>query len=250
MIQTPDIERPPQELMSSLTTIGSATASGELYRLGISDPQILGPVPMIPGKTVVGPALTLQFMPKREDQYSVDEYVDPEKQLHRHVLYHTQPGDVVVVDARSNMSSGVFGEMMLTYFKGRGGSGVIVDGCIRDFPYAANLGLGLWLRGVTPNFHTQTNIFPFAVNQPIACGGTLVMPGDIIVADDDGVVVLPQKISSQVLDIAKKRIEIEEVVKNELQVNPTSPGKYYPFNDKTLELYNQKKKNKKKSSNL
>ncbi|SVA38575.1 uncharacterized protein METZ01_LOCUS91429, partial [marine metagenome] len=191
MIQTPDIERPPQELMSSLTTIGSATASGELYRLGISDPQILGPVPMIPGKTVVGPALTLQFMPKREDQYSVDEYADPEKQLHRHVLYHTQPGDVVVVDARSNMSSGVFGEMMLTYFKGRGGSGVIVDGCIRDFPYAANLGLGLWLRGVTPNFHTQTNIFPFAVNQPIACGGTLVMPGDIIVADDDGVVVVP-----------------------------------------------------------
>ena len=150
MIQTPDIERPPQELISSLTTIGSATASGELYRLGISDPQILGPVPMIPGKTVVGPALTLQFMPKREDQYSVDEYADPEKQLHRHVLYHTQPGDVVVVDARSNMSSGVFGEMMLTYFKGRGGSGVIVDGCIRDFPYAANLGLGLWLRGVTP----------------------------------------------------------------------------------------------------
>ena len=189
MIQTPDIERPPQELMSSLTTIGSATASGELYRLGISDPQILGPAPMIPGKTVVGPALTLQFMPKREDQYSVDEYADPEKQLHRHVLYHTQPGDVVVVDARSNMSSGVFGEMMLTYFKGRGGSGVIVDGCIRDFPYAANLGLGLWLRGVTPNFHTQTNIFPFAVNQPIACGGTLVMPGDIIVADDDGVVM-------------------------------------------------------------
>ena len=74
MIQTPDIERPPQELISSLTTIGSATASGELYRLGISDPQILGPVPMIPGKTVVGPALTLQFMPKREDQYAVDEY--------------------------------------------------------------------------------------------------------------------------------------------------------------------------------
>ena len=203
MIQTPDIERPPQELMSSLTTIGSATASGELYRLGISDPQILGPVPMIPGKTVVGPALTLQFMPKREDQYSVDEYADPEKQLHRHVLYHTQPGDVVVVDARSNMSSGVFGEMMLTYFKGRGGSGVIVDGCIRDFPYAANLGLGLWLRGVTPNFHTQTNIFPFAVNQPIACGGTLVMPGDIIVADDDGVVVVPKKLAPELEAISK-----------------------------------------------
>ena len=210
MIQTPDIERPPQELISPLTTIGSATASGELYCLGIRDPQILGPVPMTPGKIVVGPALTLQFMPKREDQYSVDEYADPEKQLHRHVLYHTQPGDVVVVDARSNMSSGVFGEMMLTYFKGRGGSGVIVDGCIRDFPYAANLGLGLWLRGVTPNFHTQTNIFPFAVNQPIACGGTLVMPGDIIVADDDGVVVVPKKLAPELVKKAKVHADWED----------------------------------------
>ena len=57
MIQTPGIERPPRELVLSLTAIGSATASGELYRLGIRDPQILGPVSMIPGKTVVGPAL-------------------------------------------------------------------------------------------------------------------------------------------------------------------------------------------------
>ena len=165
---------------------------------------------MIPGKTVVGPALTLQFMPKREDQYSVDEYADPEKQLHRHVLYHTQPGDVVVVDARSDMSSGVFGEMMLTYFKGRGGSGVVVDGCIRDFSYAANLGLGLWLRGVTPNFHTQTNIFPFAVNQPVACGGTLVMPGDIIIADDDGVVVVPKELAPELVKKAKEHADWED----------------------------------------
>ena len=236
MIQTPDIERPPQELMSSLTTIGSATASGELYRLGISDPQILGPVPMIPGKTVVGPALTLQFMPKREDQYSVDEYADPEKQLHRHVLYHTQPGDVVVVDARSNMSSGVFGEMMLTYFKGRGGSGVIVDGCIRDFPYAANLGLGLWLRGVTPNFHTQTNIFPFAVNQPIACGGTLVMPGDIIVADDDGVVVVPKKLAPELVKKAKEHADWEDFSRMKL-AQGGDLRKYYPLSEEARVEY-------------
>jgi len=236
MIQTPDIERPPQELMSSLTTIGSATASGELYRLGISDPQIRGPVPMIPGKTVVGPALTLQFMPKREDQYSVDEYADPEKQLHRHVLYHTQPGDVVVVDARSNMSSGVFGEMMLTYFKGRGGSGVIVDGCIRDFPYAANLGLGLWLRGVTPNFHTQTNIFPFAVNQPIACGGTLVMPGDIIVADDDGVVVVPKKLAPELVKKAKVHADWEDFSRMKL-AQGGDLRKYYPLSEEARVEY-------------
>ena len=89
------------------------------------------------------------------------------------------------------MKSGVFGEMMLTYFAGRGGVGAVIDGCIRDFPKAKQLELGLWIRGTTPNFHTQTGIFPFAVNVPIACGGRLVMPGDIIVADDDGAIVVP-----------------------------------------------------------
>src|SRR5215218_1156935 len=125
MIETPDIERPPKELVEGLAKIGSATASGELSRLGIRDPHIRGLSPWTPGKAVAGPALTLQFMPKREYIYLFNEQADPEKQLHRHVLYHTQPGDIVVVDARGDMASGVFGEMMLTYFKGKGGVGVV-----------------------------------------------------------------------------------------------------------------------------
>ncbi len=210
MIETPDIVRPSQDLIEGLATIGSATASGELSRLGIRDPHLRGLTTWTPGKTVVGPALTLQFMPKREDVYKVDEYADPELQLHRHVLYHTQPGDIVVVDARGDMASGVFGEMMLTYFKGRGGQGVIVDGCIRDYPKAKNLGLGLWLRGVTPNFHTQTGIFPFAVNVPVACGGALVLPGDLIVADDDGAVVVPATLAPALLRAASVHAEWED----------------------------------------
>src|SRR5438067_13700614 len=76
MVETPDIERPPKELIDGLASIGSATASGELSRLGIRDPHIRGPVARTPGAAVVGPALTLQFMPKREDQYQVAEYAD------------------------------------------------------------------------------------------------------------------------------------------------------------------------------
>ena len=68
---------------------GSALAAGELSRLGIRDPQIRGPLPFTPGKSVVGPALTLQFLPKREDLHGEGEYAGPERQLHRHVLYHT-----------------------------------------------------------------------------------------------------------------------------------------------------------------
>jgi len=204
-----DIVRPAQELVDGLAAIGSATASSELNRLGIRSAHISGPVSCTPGISVAGPALTLQFMTKREDLYQVDEYAEPEKQLHRHVLYHTRPGDVVVVDARGNMTSGVFGEMMLTYFKGRGGLGVVVDGCIRDMRRARSLGLGLWIRGATPNFHSQTDIVPVAVNVPVACGGTIVEPGDIIVADDDGAVVVPIKLAPALLAVASEHAEWE-----------------------------------------
>lgn len=241
MVQTDDIQRPPKELIEGLAGIGSATATGELYRLGIRDPQILGPVPWTWGKSVVGPALTLQFMPKREDQYDVDEYAEPELQLHRHVLYHTQPGDVVVVDARADMSSGVFGEMMLTYFMGRGGAGVVIDGCIRDYGAAKDLGIGLWLRGTTPNFHTQTNIFPFAVNVPVACGNCLVMPGDIIVADDDGVVVVPRALAPQLLTKASEHVEWEEFSRMKL-AQGGDLRKYYPLSTEAQAEYEVWKK--------
>ena len=241
MVTTPDIQRPSKELIAGSANIGSATATGELSRLGIRDPQIRGPLPFTAGKTIVGPALTLQFMPKREDQYKVDEYSDPEKQLHRHVLYHTQPGDIVVVDARGDMGSGVFGEMMLTYFMGRGGAGVVIDGCIRDYPHAKDLGIGLWLRGVTPNFHTQTNIFPFAVNVPIACGGTLVMPGDIIVADDDGVVVVPVALAPELLSKASEHVEWEEFSRMRL-AQGGDLRKYYPLSAEARAEYEEWRK--------
>src|SRR5260370_19029873 len=151
-VVTKDISRPEASLIEALKDIGSATASGELKRLGIRNAFIQGPVSMTPGASIVGPALTLQFMPIREDLYPTSEYVEPERQLHRHVLYHTRPGDVVVVDARADMTSGVFGEMMMTYFRGRGGLGVVIDCCIRDSAEIKRIGLGPWLRRVAPNF--------------------------------------------------------------------------------------------------
>jgi regulator of RNase E activity RraA len=232
----PDIERPSRELIDGLEGIGSATCAGELSRLGIRDPFIKGPVAWTPGRSVVGPALTLQFMPKREDMYGVGEYQDRERQLHRLVLYHTQPGDIVVVDARGDMASGVFGEMMLTYFMGKGGLGVVIDGCIRDYPHAQNLDLGYWLRGVTPNFHTQTNIIPFAANVPIACGGALVMPGDIIVADDDGAVVVPIKLAPELLGKASQHAEWEIFTQMRL-AQGGELRKYYPLSDEARHEY-------------
>ena len=241
METTPDIQRPSKELIEALKNIGSATASGELARLGIRDPNIRGPLPRTPGKSVVGPALTLQFMPKREDLYKVDEYSDPDRQLHRHVLYHTQPGDVVVVDARGELSAGVFGEMMLTYFKGKGGAGVGIAGCRRAYPPAKDLGIGLWLKGTTPNFHTQTNIVPFAVNVPIACNNVLVMPGDIIVADDDGIVCVPIALAPELIKKATEHVEWEEFSKMRLEQGGEL-RKYYPLSAEARVEYEEWRK--------
>jgi regulator of RNase E activity RraA len=245
MIQTHDIKRPPAEWAQALAAIGTATTSSTLSRLGVRNAHICGPVAVTKGVAIAGPALTLQFMPKREDLYGEDEYADPEKQLHRHVLYHTQPGDIVVVDARADMKSGIFGEMMLTYFKGKGGSGVVIDGCIRDYPNAKGLGVGLWLRGLTPNFHTQTDLMPFAVNVPIACGGVLVMPGDIIVADDDGAVVVPVALATRVIEQASQHHEWEEFSRERL-AQGGDLRRYYPLSDAARPEYEEWKRNKKK----
>jgi regulator of RNase E activity RraA len=231
-----DIRRPPRALCEALARIGTATASSELSLMGIRDPQIRGPVPLVPGRSVAGPALTLQFMPKREDLYGQAEYDDPEKQLHRHVLYPAEAGDVVVVDARGDMGSGIFGEMMLTFLAGRGGAGVVVDGCIRDSAKARTLDLGIWVKGVTPNYHAQTGLIPFAVNVPVACGNALVMPGDIIVADDDGVVVVPVALAPRLAEIAGEHAEWEEFSRLRLSQGGDL-RKYYPLTEEVRAEY-------------
>lgn len=217
MIETPDIARPPREWSEKLREIGTATISSTLQRLGIRNSHIVGPVQRHDGRAAAGPALTLGFVPKREDVYGDDEYEEPELQLHRHVLYHTQPGDMVVVDARGDLKSGVFGEMMLTYFKGLGGVGCVIDGCIRDFRHVKEIDIGLWTTGLTPNFHAQTDIMPFVVNGPITPGNCLVMPGDIVVADDDGAVVVPVKLAEQVIEMGAEHHDWEEFSKQRLE---------------------------------
>lgn len=236
-----EFKRPSKEIVDKLAAIGSATASGEMKRLGIRQPHMIGPIARTPGKAIAGPAMTLQFMPKREDLYPDGEYVEPDKQVHRHALIDSQPGDVVVVDAKASMTSGVFGEMMLTYFKGKGGAGIVVDGCIRDFPEAQKLDLPMWLRGTTPNFHTQTDIFPMVHNVPIACGGVLVMPFDIIVADDDGAVVVPQALAEQLSEKAGEHAEWEVFSRMKLEQGGDL-RKYYPLSDEAKVEYEEWKK--------
>ena len=245
IIKTPipkiDIERPSKDLIKRLEGIGSATASGELRKLGIKAAVIDGLTSFVPGTSVVGPAITLQYMPKREDQFPEGEYRDPESQIHRHALYHVQSGDIIVVDGRGEISSGVFGEMMLTYLKGKGGLGIVIDGAIRDFGDSKELGLGMWMKGITPYSHTQTVQFPYAYNVPIDCAGTLVIPGDIIIADDDGAVVVPAQLAEQLAEAGGEHAEWEVFVRIKL-AKGGDLRKYYPMTDEARSEYEKWKK--------
>jgi regulator of RNase E activity RraA len=237
----PTITRPSRDIIEALEGIGAATVAGSLGHMGFRNPHMLGPVTQTRGKSIVGPALTLQFMPQRPDLFSEGEYADPETQLHRHVLYQVEEGDVVVVDARGDMSSGVFGDMMSTYFRGRRGAGMVIDGVMRDRPNVEKLDLALWLRGWTPNYHVQVNIFPSAVNVPIACGGVTVIPGDIIIADDDGVVVLPQSMAAKVIEDSRKHAEWEVFSREKLMAGE-SLQRYYPLHPDAEGEYQEWKK--------
>lgn len=235
------MKRPSKDTIAKLKDIGAATVAGTLGHMGFRNPHMVGPVPQTKGKSIVGPALTLQFLPQRPDLFSEGEYADPETQLHRHVLYHVEEGDVVVVDARGDMSSGVFGDMMSTYFRGRGGAGIVIDGCMRDRPNVEKLDLSLWLKGWTPNYHVQTGIFPNAVNVPISCGGVTVIPGDIIIADDDGVVVLPVSMADKVIEDAQKHAEWEVFSREKLMAGE-SLRRYYPLHKDAEGEYEEWKK--------
>ncbi|QYO77659.1 ribonuclease activity regulator RraA [Devosia salina] len=236
MIKTADINRPSKHLIEGLRGLGAATIAGTLGHLGFRNPHMTGILPQTMGKAICGPALTLQCLPQRPDLFTEGEYADPETQLHRHVLYHVQEGDVVVVDARGDMRSGIFGDMMSTYFKGRGGAGIIIDGVMRDRPNVEKLDLSLWLRGWSPNYHVQTDIYPYAVNVTIACGGVTVVPGDIIVADDDGAVVVPVSMAERVIEDGHKHAEWEEFSRMKLmQGEPLQ--RYYPLHPDAQEEY-------------
>ena len=223
----PDITRPDPALCQALREIGSATAAGELYNLGVIHPHMAGLTTWHKGKVVAGPALTLQCMPKRQDLTDSQEY-SALGMLHHHVMYPTQPGDIIVVDARGEMEGGIFGEMLLTYFTVRGGVGVVIDGCLRDWPDVQGLDLGVWMRGLSPNHGLQNRIMFWGVNVPIACANVLVLPGDIIVADDDGAIVVPVKLAPEVIKRANDKKGWEEYTRLKLGEGQDI-RRYYPL---------------------
>ena len=222
-----DIQRPDPALCEALQRIGTATAAGELFNLGVTRPHMAGLTSWKKGKAIAGPALTLQCMPKRQDLTDSKEYGE-RGMFHHFAMYPTQPGDIIVVDGRAEMEGGIFGEMMMTFFARHGGAGVVIDGCLRDWPDMDDLDVGVWMRGVTPNHGMQNNLMFWGVNVPISCANVLVIPGDIIVADGDGAICVPVKLAPEVIQRANAKKDWEEFTRMKLREGEHLK-KYYPL---------------------
>jgi regulator of RNase E activity RraA len=241
-IAGPAFERPDPALIRQLHAVSSATAAATMHKMGVRQTFIQGPVPRQPGAKVVGPAVTLQFMPQRDDVATgvAQEHVEKFSALWA-VFETVEAGDVLVVQAFGDPYTGCMGDMLTTYFKGRGGIGIVVDGCIRDWPKVRQLGVPVWTRGFTPNYASQTHLFPWAYNVPIACSQVLVLPGDIIIADDDGAVLVPTQLAPLVLERTLEHEEWEVFSRIKLSEGG-SLRKYYPLSEEGQREYEEWKR--------
>ena len=228
-----------RELAEKLRDVSSASASSILYALGVRDPALAGVRPLVAGTKIVGSALTLQFMPAREDvvqAVAAGSGLPQEFAATRSALWSVfdavQPGDVLVVQAFGDLSTGCVGEMLVGHHMQRGGAGVVVDGCVRDVPILREQGFPVWSRGATPNSATQGPLFPWAFDVPVACGGTLVLPGDLIIADDDGAVVIPRQLAPAVAEHAQHHEAWEEFSRMRI-AEGGSLSRYYPLVDES-----------------
>jgi regulator of RNase E activity RraA len=142
------------------------------------------------------------------------------------------------VQAFGDPYTGCLGEMLITYFKGRGGIGLVVDGMIRDWPHVREIGLPLWTRGFTPHYASQGTLFPWAYNVPIACSRVLVLPGDLIIADDDGAVLVPIRVAPQLLTQTLEHEDWEAFSRVRL-AEGGSLWKYYPLSEEGRREYEE-----------
>jgi regulator of RNase E activity RraA len=230
-------ERATPDLLRRMDAVSAATACAKLNGMGISRTAVQGPTPLDRGSRVVGSALTLQFMPQREDIASGtnQEYVERDTALWA-VLETVQEGDVLVVQAYGSAFTGCFGDMLVRYFKRRGGAGIVVDGRIRDAARVRELGVPIWCTGTTPHYASQTDLFPWAYDVPVAAGGVLCLPGDVVVADDDGAVIVPSGKALELVQSAEDHENWEEFSRMRLEQGGRLSD-YYPLTSNSRAEY-------------
>lgn len=174
----------------------------------------------------VGRAVTLRYLPLREDMAERQSLANPDALMHG-VMEAVRPGDALVIDGMAREDSGILGEMLATRLKVLGIVGVVCDGGMRDLAEIRAVGLPMFQRigAPPPSF---ANLMLTDVNVAVACGGVAVFPGDAVVADEDGVAVCPAHLAESVLPAALEQDRLERYVRRRVEAGEPLVGLYPP----------------------
>jgi regulator of RNase E activity RraA len=222
------------EELDALNQVSTATITTQLLNRGFRNTFMQDVRPVRPELRMLGYAFTLRYIPMREDLdigASFDNLTNPQ----RIAVEQVGPGDVLVVDARGETGSGVLGDILITRIQRRGAAGVVTDGSYRDTPGVAEVGIPAYARGMHGTASSKLH-HPVDINMPVGCGGVPVFPGDVIVGDAEGVVVIPHHLASEVAHgaLAQERYEAWALAK--IQAGASIIGTYPP-DDATRAAY-------------
>jgi regulator of RNase E activity RraA len=188
-----------------LESVATATLAAMLQRRGVRTTFLSGLAPIKPGQRMVGRARTLRFVPIREDL--VETYA-PRLNAQRAAIESLQPGEVLVIDARNETEAGTIGDIFAVRAMQLGATGIVTDGAVRDAAALGRLDIPVYQRGSHGATFRRMHM-PVDQQVPIACAGVTIVPGDVIVGDEDGVVVVPAAIADEVAAEAEQQ-ELEE----------------------------------------
>lgn len=223
--------------------ISTATIATYLFKKGLRNQFIQNVRPLRSGRAnMVGQAFTLRYIPAREDLNPLTAFRDP---LHpQRVAVETCPkGHILVMDSRKDARAASAGSILATRLMKRGAAGIVTDGGFRDAAEIAALDMPAYHQ--KPSAPTNLTLHQaLDINVPIGCGDVAVFPGDIIVGDDDGVMVIPSELANEVADECTKMTLFEDFVLDKVNEGQTIKG-LYPLTDKSIEKeFNTWKKDK------
>jgi regulator of RNase E activity RraA len=220
-------------LYDTLRAITTATITTMLLKKGIRRCWMSGPRPLVSGDAgVVGPAFTLRFVPVREDLATPESWAKPVST--RGAIEEMPEGCIAVADAMGVTSAGIFGDILTMRMAKRKVAALVTDGVVRDKAGVLASKLPVWCAGTAAPASVNGLTF-VGWQEPIGCGGCAVCPGDVIVCDDDGAVVIPQDFAF-VAEEGAEHERMESFIVAEVERGAKLPG-LYPMNEETKARY-------------
>lgn len=224
------------EVFELLSKVSTSTLATQLYRKGIRQPFLVGLAPMGDGfQGFVGEAFTMRFIPSREDIDPLDDPYRTGNVLQWEAVEKVGQRQVIVVDSCGDINAASAGDMLITRAMNRGAAGFVTDGALRDGQAIAKLGFPAYAKGITAT--TRPAFFHVADLQiPIGCAGVAVYPGDILVGDRDGIIVVPRTLATELAAPAAEQEILEQYLHDRVRAGESLWG-VYPPDENTMKDY-------------